>query len=718
MKRALPFNLSLMICLVCLMLSPLWMGFAAADNAPADEAELTFTDLGMAESRVLSGPVPEFTLTFNLPAGWSPSGTARLDLAYSAFFSSILPQENEQPVSGLIGGNLGVWVNGKPVGLDTLQMSGDSSLPLRFDAALLTTPEQGGINEIRVRWDGSSSCRMNLLSSITILPDSTLAFAYSTGAAAFTLNSFPAPFLIKGTIRPEVLTLVLPSAPTAAELHASMVTAAGLGRLSGGQSDLALAALETFEPAADSPQSVVIVAGGNRLVGAELKALGLAAAPEMAAGEGLIHLFTLTGGGYALLVSGDDEGLIKAAQTVSLGRLVPSGGTGTMHVSKVNPLEPTELLEDMTLRDLGAEEIILSNDSGLERSVEFNVPEGKQPRPDSTFELTISHSQQLDYLNSGLRVDLNGSPVVSLRLNDNTSNQSVFRVIVPANLVHPGRNTLGFTATLNMRDICVQPDEAVAWLRISADSLLHLPLEPGVIGGPVARTFGDFPAAFQAGYSLEDVTLLVSPGSFESVQAAGLIAFKLGAGLPDARPIALAAFTAGAENAAQPYGRSLIMVGKPLDFNGLASRDTFPSLTVNTDNTLSPGSGVEVVNRPAAGEDVGYLAIRGQRDLSTLAILGSSPAGITSAVAALDTPVLKENNFAILTGDGSPAGWYDPSIAGGGSVKPTVEGTPVPEQASIPRPYRQMVMLWVVPLMILLAASVVLLVVMEVRGRE
>jgi hypothetical protein len=710
MKRLFSFNLSLVISLACLALSPVW-AVTHADGTSA-EAELTFTTLGMPEAEVLNGPVSEFTLTFNLPAGWQPSGTARLDLAFSAFFSSILPQENERPVSGLIGGNLGVWVNGTPVGMDTLQMSGASSLPLRFDAALLTRPEQGGANAIRVQWDGSTACRMNLLSSITVLPDSTLTFTYTAGTAAFTLDRFPAPFIIKDSIRPGALTLVLPSSPSAEEWRAAAITAAGLGRLSGGRSGLTVTPLESFKPAGDSSQTALIVAGLSRLDGPELKALGLASPPAAESGEGLVHLFSLAGGGYALLVSGDGEGIVKAAQTVSLGRLTPSGGGDTMRVTAVNLPVPVEGQEDVTLSGLGKGEIILSNDRGLTGTVNFTVPAGMQPRPDSTLDLTISHSQQLDYLNSGLRVDLNGYPVISLRLSDSTSNENLFRVILPASLAHAGRNTLGFTASLTVRDICVRPDEAAAWLRVSADSLLHLPLENAVTGQPVPRSLGDFPAAFQQGYALEDVTLLAEPGSFENLKAAAAIAFRLGGGLPDGQPIALQTRQSGEATG------SRILVGRPLDFPDLNAREAFPALTADTDNTLSPAGGLEVVSKPAAGADTGYLAIRGIQDQSTLAILGNTPAGVTAAAAALTRPELKADNFAVLSADAAPAGWVDPSIANGGAVKPVAAGTPAPDVTVSPAPFRQSMLVWVIPLMVLLVAAVVLLAVMEVRGRE
>jgi hypothetical protein len=341
-------------------------------------------------------------------------------------------------------------------------------------------------------------------------------------------------------------------------------------------------------------------------------------------------------------------------------------------------------------------------------------------RADASFDLVLSHSQQLDYLRSGLQMLVNGYPAVSLRLTDNTSNQAMFKLIMPANLVHAGRNTVEFVADLNTRDLCTAATENVAWLRVSSSSLLHLPLETAIGGSMVSKTFGDFPNAFLTGSGLDNVLIEVAPAEFGNIQAAAQLAGRLGGGLPDHTIMQLNAAFADAVDPALAANASLILVGEPSKFTSLTDKSQFPSLVFDAKNLLSDQSALELVTRPQAGEDAGYLAIRGY-DATTskvlLAVLGSSPTGLTYAVDGLVSDQAAANNFLIVTGKNEETGWLDAGIATGEIVTAAGQQTPVAPGIDAVQAFRISMLKWVVPALVVLLAVMLLFIYIEIRLR-
>jgi hypothetical protein len=395
-------------------------------------------------------------------------------------------------------------------------------------------------NELTLSWDGSASCRMNLLSSITVLATSTLQFNSVQTERAVGLDDFPAPFYIANSIEMTPMQLVVPDDATAGETRAALILAAGLGNLFQGKADIQTLSVKEFQQETAGMNNAILVAASSRQGD-----LNLGNVPSAPPGQGIIALLTMNQGSI-LLLSGDEEGIVKAAQALSLGQ-VNGGGAESVIVSAVNPPPTITGNEDSTLNDLGVGELVFSQTSGMEHSIDFYLPAHQQTSPEATFDLVLSHSQQIDYLSSGLQVFLNDVPVASLRLNDNTSNQTLFKLILPASLTHPGRNTLRLSATMTTRDLCSAPTEAIAWLRVSADSLLHTPLEAAVPSG-VAAVFSDFPARFLTSSGLSDTTFILPAGNFTALQAGVRLAFDMGAALRSNELLQLGVVQAGGEN--------------------------------------------------------------------------------------------------------------------------------------------------------------------------
>ena len=722
MRRSLLFQVFGLFILLNLVLSPLAVLPDAANSplsqpAAAGKVDLSLAELGMEGPQTLPGPISSMAVRFNLPVAWKPSGTATLDLDLSAFFSSLVPTENTASISGLVGGNFSVFLNNNLLQVKTLQKSGEQVLHLEFNANLLSLPARGGFNELRLQWDGSVSCQMNLLSSVTVIPTSRLGIAYTEEPKALTLNDYPVPFLMDYAIRPVSLAVVLPDAPSLSEVRAGLIIAAGLGQAARNTAPIDLVKASDYLNLNPRP-NLILAASQDHLAGLNAAALGLPSKARSEAGEGTLQFFKHSSGAYGILVSGDESGLVEAAQVLSARQIVAGGDASTMIVSGVNPVPSAYGKEDMTLEELGVGEMLFNYQRGLDQKFDFYMPAGEQARADSSFNLILSHSQQIDYLRSGLQVKLNGYPAISLRLMDTNSNQTVFTMILPANLMHPGRNTIELVADLQTRDLCTPPSESIAWLRVSATSTLHIPLERAVASAVTPKTFKDFPDAFLSGTGLDNVSFILSPGDFNIFKAAGKLAYLLGAALPQNQPIQLRAALSNAVDPAVTKDANLLLVGKPLDFGALNTREYFPSLAFNPDNTLSPASTLTVVAKPVASTDVGYLAIRGYDSQSSrvlLAVLGNNPTAVATSVETLSAASVGSSNFAYVAGPGAQTGWLDKGIATGEIASSSAQATPAPSAGSTSQQFKLGMLIWALPLTIALAVLLVFFAYFEVR---
>jgi hypothetical protein len=707
-------------------------GFAVYAQVPDDPnlveednplIEITFSEMGLTSPQSLPGPVSEISLRFNFPLEWEITpGTMQLSLNIAAYFSNLMPSEEQEIITGLTGGNLSISLNGTPVLLETLQESGEATFEVNLDTDLLKEVSRSDANELIIRWDGSAACRMNLLSNITILPSSKMTLAYEPVSPSFTLNDYPVPFMVRNSLQPGLITLLLPEDATSAELRAALITSAGLGRLFAGKQHIRLLTVADYQAEGNQAKAILLFAEGTRLADDAIKALGYTNGMTVQAGEGTLQIFTHGNAGYGLLITGDADGIVKAAQVLSTGQLIAAGDGSTMRVNAVN-VQPAVLgIETLTLQDLGAGELLLSPGSGYARSLDFYIPAGDEARPDASFDLILSHSQQLDYLRSGLTVKLNSYPIATLRLTDQTSNQVLFRLILPTNLIHPGRNTLTFAANLNTRDFCSEMTESTVWLKVSANSVLHLPLEKAESSALSNKKFSDFPDIFLSGRSLDNVMFLLSLDDAGSWTAAGDLAFHLGSVLVDRNPIQLQVSVI--EDLEEPVSpeNNLIIVGKPQNYPELVGEELFPSMAFTEDNLLSDQSNLSMVSIPSdADASVGYLAIRGYPGAAqrvSLAVLGNSPLGLGYAVKSLGNPVLGDNNFAVAMGDGLQASWFDESIARGELQVKASEDDPIVVDSNAAYQFRLRLMSWVVPVMAALLLIMILIILLEIRKNK
>jgi len=210
--------------------------------------------------------------------------------------------------------------------------------------------------------------------------------------------------------------------------------------------------------------------------------------------------------------------------------------------------------------------------------------------------------------------------------------------------------------------------------------------------------------------------MLVTPGEFTAIQSAAKLAGVLGDSLPPNSLIQMSAYFSDAQDPAEIGDQSLLLIGKPSDFKDYLSN--FPSLAFDEKNVLTQQSVIELVNRPEANADIGYLAVRGFSAASSqvmLAILGNTAEGINQAVDLLISNQAGKQNFVITTGDNEQVGWLDQGIATGEVLAPAAEDTTEAEPANPIQTFKSGLYSWAVPVLAVLLAVALLFLYLEIR---
>lgn len=135
------------------------------------------------------------------------------------------------------------------------------------------------------------------------------------------------------------------------------------------------------------------------------------------------------------------------------------------------PAPPASQASDLTLADLGYEDTLLEGFS-QETEYYFDLPIGWQFNEGSFLDLIFSHSQMLNYNNSEFSVLINGKPLTTIPLNQETATQGALRLNLRPSQLAPGKtNRLTLRAQLYPLNQC---GYASLWLQISNSSRIHL----------------------------------------------------------------------------------------------------------------------------------------------------------------------------------------------------------------------------------------------------
>ncbi len=177
-----------------------------------------------------------------------------------------------------------------------------------------------------------------------------------------------------------------------------------------------------------------------------------------------------------LIITGlSDEAIYKASRAMSSANRFP-GMQGAFALvrdvrSMVESSPESQLVDQVTLADLGYEDRILEENTLTQVNYFFNLPITWRLGEEAYFDLQFSHSQIINYKGSSLNVALNDQPIASIPLSDENAEQGRLKVKLPSSRTYPGRgNKISIQAELQSEDKCAD----LGWLLIDSQSVLSL----------------------------------------------------------------------------------------------------------------------------------------------------------------------------------------------------------------------------------------------------
>jgi hypothetical protein len=378
----------------------------------------------------------------------------------------------------------------------------------------------------------------------------------------------------------------------------------------------------------------------------------------VAQGDGIVQeiVSPWNQGRAVLIVTGlTDEAVRKASQAMSSETRFP-GMNGAVALVR-EALLPSEINHtasvsgDMTLADLGYEDGIIWGGSPQQVDYLFDVP-GWQLTDEATIDLYFSHSQRIDYQDSGLTVLLNKNPVASVALDDKNSDEGLIHISLANADIRTGENRLTVSVDMSLPGECAALQSEQAWLRIKNTSRIFLPHNPNTT---LKLALDYLPYPFQVNPSLTDL-MFALPGTPTAGELEA--ALRLAASLGDSaagKTIVPVVVTGDDLPLQDLRDYHIIAVGRPSRnalIQGINSQLPQPFL---------PGSDEieqridDVVFRLPPGVDLGYLQLvpsPWNEARALLAVTGTTENGLNWAVDIMSyrTGALKSGNLAVIRG--------------------------------------------------------------------
>ncbi len=633
-------------------------GPAQAQTLPADG----IITLGQLEGTeiLLLGPYDSTTLYFGLPADWSMTGDAQLDLNVTAAFNAA--STGDAPA--VYGGLLTVRFNRNTVGILPISSLGTFDLSVTIPQAALVSPRSDGRMELRFELDSGISCQANQHMNVVINTGTRLAFTYESVQPSTDLINFPRP-IFQDTIYPDFATVVVPDQPSAAELQSAMSVAAGLGNLTSSQLGLGLTTASQLSDLQQANDHIIFV--GKAASIPQLAELDLAlpltnGAFSPAGGspdDGVVQMVNSpwNAGRMALVVSGNsDAGVVKAAQAISTGILQSNSAPNLAIIEQVQELPVSSpLVSDQTFADLGYARDILTDRGVSTAGYNFFVPPGSTVSAEAFLDLAYGHSALIDYNLSGMVVLLNNQPIGSIKFTAETAAKAINNVqfALPQSLVLPGNNRIDVRVSLEPTDDCADPTLEGLFAVIWPESRLFLPFTSIQMNTVELLDLGNYPSPLSYDSTLGSVGFILQGSDPASWQAALQVAKYLGdrSNGPISMPVV---FFDGEQTADDLANYNLVVIGRPSGMSVMGELN--PALPVpfaeGSDQATNDHS--QVAYRIPAEVSQGYVELLTSpwnSERVVFAALGNTPEGIGWAASSLaDSPLRGQlaGNFAVI----------------------------------------------------------------------
>jgi hypothetical protein len=480
------------------------------------------------------------------------------------------------------------------------------------------------------------------------------------------LRLLPSPFS-QNTFNQDVAIIVVPDQPTAQELQAALSISAGFGRMTFNGLLISLIPVSQATPDILASTNLIFVGKAKELP--LLKNVSLSApitngvfvAKDSSPTDGIIQMAISPWNKtkVVMVVGGnDDKGIVNAAKAISTGMLQVGANPGLSVVSNVQSVAPVFNPTDVnrTFADLGYDSIV-SNQVGLNVvRYRFTIPQSYTIGSDAYLDLNFSHSSLLEYQRSTIVVNLNGQPIGSVRLSDETVGQGNAKIFLPASAARPGSNVLSLDIDLEPRNNCINPLLNGLWMRIDSSSSLHLPFVPNLTSTSTLIDLAKYPSPFAFDPLMKDLAFVLSPNDPTGWNVAAQVASSLG----NSTAIQLAgleAYYADSVPEVTKQERNLIIVGKPSKLNILSELSNALPAPFEPGTDLASQKNLQIAYHVGSGMDVGYLELLSAPWNSKRAVLyvgGSSDLGVRWAGAALQFGRLRSKlsgNLAFINGE-------------------------------------------------------------------
>ncbi len=505
----------------------------------ADQADgqVLFAQL-ITDDIEMTGPFDSENILFNLPPNWalSPGGTVNLSMAV-AFNLPIQPTSGALPYSG---GTLTVRFNDAVIGVVSLNQLGENTVAFRIPDSALRSVRDDGLDELRFTLDSGFSCNFDENMLLIIHTNSSMSLPHTTVVPSTKLVEFPSPIFRSDSFYQSSALVIIPDQPSPAELQAALSIAAGFGNLTSRRLLMDINAIGHLSQQQILANHLILV--GRAATASFSSALKLPMPvsggrfenPNGHPDDGIVQMINSpwSADKVVLVVSGNsDAGTVKAAQAVTTGILRPNALPNVAIIDQVQSVSPTAgATADQTLSQLGYKNDNFSQVGVNTAEYRFRLPPGEQPSDDAYFELSFGHSALLDYARSGIVMTLNGTPIGSTGLTEQTAGTAVNRVrfSIPRAIVLTGSNVLRITFNLTPVDRCSNPNLSAVFANIWADSLLHLPTTKAVTSATVNYNLTLYPAPFANNPTLGETAFVLQKGDIEGWRAAFNIAAYLG----------------------------------------------------------------------------------------------------------------------------------------------------------------------------------------------
>ena len=517
-------------------------------------------------------------------------------------------------------------------------------------------------------------------------------------AVSTDLRLLPRPIYQPNLTTPGAASLVVPDAPTADEMKAALIVAAGFGRMSNGELALSFLTASRFSATAWANQDLIFVGKPSAfpmLAQASLPAPSSGAGytlSEMQPEDGILQMAVSPWDKthVVLVVGGNtDAGVIKAAQALSTGNIQTGSNPSLAIVAGVRAGGSTvaggggSLIPpstDRTFRDINYERKFVTV-SQSQVDYQFDIPPGYYVGEGPYLDLVFGNSTLLDYTSSNLEVYLNDHYIGGSHFSDGTAKSGTLRISIRPSLFVSGTNFI--TILVNLSPLAGAAEGSFGGAMIEPESLIHVPLEPATISASDLQNLGNYPYPFINDPALANVAFILPQQNLAAWDVAVQIAFNLGRSANGA-PFDLAIAYDGQIPEEVRRNHDLIIIGLPMELAIITElRNALPA-------PFEEGSNVAILTnlpveyRLPEGVELGYLELLNapwDSARTILAVLGNATGGVQQAGGALTRAALRstiKGDFALINGEtisstDTRTGSVVESVVSGTTLPPSVE---------------------------------------------